>query len=161
MDTEPKPPEPAPPEPVLTDEVRKRIVLEEQLKAVSKAIRVRGFIFGLSVFCFLGTVGIAIYLRLEGLPFSGDNLLLFLLPAILFAYGGGLVWAIGLVRNLTRRKLQQRLEATKVTQKTEQLRIWSRLISNTSTNTTFKRSFRLTKVFHCARSPLLRPCWSY
>jgi hypothetical protein len=50
MDTEPKPPEPAPPEPVLTDEVRKRIVLEEQLKAVSKAIRVRGFIFGLSVF---------------------------------------------------------------------------------------------------------------
>jgi hypothetical protein len=121
MNAESKPPEPTPPEPVLTDEVRKRIVLEEQLKAVSKAIRVRGFMYGLSILYLLGTVGIAIYLRLEGLPFSGDNLLLFLFPAILFVYGGGMVWAVGLFRNLTRRKLQQQLEATKVTQKTEQL----------------------------------------
>ncbi|HEV3308730.1 MAG TPA: hypothetical protein VGZ91_19970 [Candidatus Sulfotelmatobacter sp.] len=121
MNTESKSPEPTPPELVLTEEVRKRVILEERLKAISKATKFRGLMSGLSVLCFLAIVGIAIYLRVEGLPFSGDYLLLFLLPIGVFVYVGGLVWAVGFLRNFTRQKLQQQLEAIKVTQKTEQL----------------------------------------
>src|ERR1041385_6430011 len=111
---------PAAADPLLDEELRKRIVLEERLKLLSKPTKTRRIIFGTSLVCLAASVVFGILNRINGEAFK-DTWFIDLLPWLLLLYVLFLLWVGQFFRSLNRAKIERELASKITTQKTEEL----------------------------------------
>ena len=119
MSNNPNAPDEIAPEPALTEEIRKRIVLEERLKNLSKPTRFGRFFAWAVPITVVLTLAIGIGFYLTGTLADNWEVLL-ILPGLL-AYVGLALGFGALVRNSARSKVERELAAKNTTRKTEEL----------------------------------------